>query len=97
MNSSDYAKDKDRGAVQADLPPGRKGHEELQLQLPKLHFSRVWEENQNASGLTQSLLGVFCTQELDLTRPYLFTSSSEELLEKFGYIRNITIQYLHPQ
>lgn len=38
MNSSDYAKDKDRGAVQADLPPGRKGHEELQLQLPKHTF-----------------------------------------------------------
>lgn len=36
-----YAKDRYCGAVQADLPAGRKGHEELQLQFPKLHFSRM--------------------------------------------------------
>lgn len=36
------AKDKDHGAaVQADLPAGSKGHEEPQLQFPKLCFSRV--------------------------------------------------------
>lgn len=54
-----YAKDKDHGAVQVDLPAGRKEHKDLNYNSQKMMFLKGARREPKCKWLNPKVLGAF--------------------------------------